>query len=116
MARSLQVNDAGIGLRTLGVRTRLLSEEGSLTQGHDHCGCACERSPELSFGVSRLQELLTAFHEVNYLQFPEASLDFEDHDCELQHDVEEHWEDEDELWGSRAFSKYLVQLALSHTR
>ena len=43
LAGSLRENDAGIGLRTLGVRTRLLREEGSLTQGHDHCGCACGR-------------------------------------------------------------------------
>ena len=35
MARSRRENDAGIGFRTLGVRTRLLREEGSFTQGHD---------------------------------------------------------------------------------
>ena len=46
MAGPLRENDAGLGLQTLGVRTRLLREEGSLTQRHNHCGCACGRSPE----------------------------------------------------------------------
>ena len=40
----------------------------------------------------------------------------EDHSCEIHQDVEDHWEEEDEVGSSRSFAKYCSQFSLSHPR
>ena len=44
VTRPLPSNNAELELRTLGVGTPLLREEGCNAQGLGHCGCACGRS------------------------------------------------------------------------
>ena len=39
----------------------------------------------------------------------------EDHSCELHQDVEDHWEEEDDVGSSRSFAKYCSQFVLNHS-